>query len=110
MIMSAIKTTCLFFGFILFLSITVKEKPIFMYVYGVISPATTFIQDTTETAIQKSLAGTQKITKKLFDNSVPKMDSVKTRLSGNKKTTYGEPDEKISNEDKSELDQLIKNY
>jgi len=108
--MSAIKTTFLFFAFTFVMSLTIKEKPLFMYVYGVISPATQFIQDTTKTAIQKSLAGTQSLTKKLFDNSVPKLDSVKTRLSGNKKTTYEESDEKISNEDQEELDQLIKNY
>lgn len=109
MIMSAIKTTCMFFAFILVMSITIKEKPIFLYVYGVISPATKFIQDTTETAIQKSLAGTQSITKKLFDNSVPKTDSIKTKLSGRAKSN-GEPTEKITHEDKEELDQLIKNY
>lgn len=37
-------------------------------------------------------------------------DSVKSRLSSNKKIEAGEPAEKITDQDKAELDDLIKNH
>lgn len=81
-----------------------------MHIYGVISPATSYVQKSTEDFFNRSVAGTQTYSKKLFDNSTPKFkDSVKSKLSGQLKKG-GEPEEKITREEKAELDQLIKNH
>lgn len=107
---TAIKMSVLLLGFFLFLCITVKNKPIFTHIYNVISPATTYVQSATENFFKSSVAHTQTYSKKLFDNSVPKLkDSVDSKLSANKKAV-AEPAERITNEEKAELDALIKNH
>jgi hypothetical protein len=103
-------TPILLMGFFLFLSINIKQKPIFSYIYEVISPATKAAQNATEDFFSKSLSSTKTYSKKLFDNSVPKVrDSVKSKMSATQKTV-SEPLEKITDIDKRELDQLIKNH
>lgn len=106
---TALKITGLLLGFFFFLCITVKEKPIFVHVYNLVSPATNFVQDATEGFFQRSVASTQTYSKKLFDNSVPKVkDSVRSKMSSTAKAS--EPAERITAEEKAELDALIKNH
>lgn len=109
-----IKTTLSIFGllvgFLLFMSITINNKPMFSHVYEFISPATKYAQSRTEDFFAKSFQSTQTYSKKIFDNSVPKVkDSVKSKLSAQGKVG-SEPLEKITTEDKAELNQLIKNH
>lgn len=108
---TALKITGLLFGFLLFLSIEVKDRPIFSHIYGLISPATQFAQNATEDFFERSVDSTQTYSKKLFDNSVPKVkDSVKSKLAAQKKVMVDEPAEKITEKDKEELNSLIKNH
>lgn len=90
------------FGFLLFLSITINEKPIFSYIYNFISPATKYAQDATESFFGRSVASTQTYSKKIFENSVPKVKGAAKSVA--------EPAEKITEHEKAELDQLIKNH
>lgn len=110
-----IKTTFSIFGlligFLLFMSITVNNRPIFSHVYEFISPATKFAQNKTEEFFAQSFQNTQSYSRKIFENSVPKVkDSVESKLSSTLKKAAGEPQEKITTKDKEELDQLIKNH
>ncbi|WPU65600.1 hypothetical protein [Peredibacter starrii] len=108
---TALKITGLLFGFLLFLSIEIKDKPIFAHIYGVISPATQYAQNTTEDFFSRSVNKTETYSKKLFDNSVPKVkDSVKSKLAAQKKILIEEPAERITEQEKKELDALIKNH
>lgn len=107
---TAFKITGMLLGFFFFLCITVGNKPIFTHLYNLVSPATKFVQAETEGFFSRSVASTQTYSKKLFDNSVPKVkDSVDSKLSAQLKKA-GEPLEKITEEDKNELDALIKNH
>jgi hypothetical protein len=95
---------------VLVLSITIKNKTLFHYVYQVISPATQSAQDATESFFNRSVSSTHSYSKKLFDNSVPKVkDSVESKASGFKKNV-GEPAEKITEDEKAELADLIKSH
>ncbi len=93
---------------ILTLSITINDKPIFSHIYGVISPATRLAQKTTGEAIEYTVDGLKKITKKLFDNSNPSTDSLKSKMAGIQKK--GDPEEIIETHEKEKLDDLIKSY
>lgn len=100
-------------GFILLvvltLSITIKEKTLFSYIYNVISPATKFAQAGTEKLVGAGAAATKEFSKKLFENSVPKVkDSVKSKMAAPQK--YQEPLETVDEKDQSKLDDLIKTY
>lgn len=98
------------FIFMCFLTIEVNDRPIFNHIYKVISPATTFVQNSVEGVFKKSIAGTKDYSRKLFDNSVPRVkDSVDSKLSGRSKI-ISEPLENISEKDRRELNQLIKNH
>lgn len=95
--------------FVFLLSIEVGNKPLFSHIYGFISPVTKSAQNATENALSKSFDSTEAYTKKLFNNSVPKLkDSVKSQLSSQKKGA--EPAERITKGEKQELDQLIKGH
>ncbi len=109
---TAIKVSCLLFGFLIVLSVTINDKPIVSYIYKAISPATTYSQDAIASFFNRSVNSTEKYSKKLFDNSVPKVkDSVDSKLSSTlKKAAASEPQEKILDREKQELDQLIKNH
>lgn len=100
----------LFVFFVFFLSMEANNKTLFSHIYGLISPVTKSVQSTAGKLLTKSLEGTQKYSQKIFDNSVPKIkDSVKSKLSSQKRIG-SEPAEKITPEEKEELDQLIKNH
>lgn len=107
-----VKTTFLLIGFLLFLSVTINEKPIFSYIYKVISPVTTSSQKAISSFFSQSVDNTEKYSKKLFDNSVPRLkDRVGSKMSSNlKNAPVTEPQEKILDSEKRELDQLIKNH
>lgn len=107
---TALKITGLVIGLILFLSITVKNKPIFNHIYSVISPMTTSAQKATEGFFSRSVTSTHSYSKKLFDNSDPRLgDAVKTKMSGLRKNV-ADPAEDISEREKQQLDQLIKTH
>lgn len=95
---------------LLFLSIEINDKPIFAHIYKIISPATQYAQNTAEDLFSKSVDSTQTYSKKLFNNSEPKVrDAVKSKLSSTKKMV-AEPAERITEDEKKKLDQLIKNH
>ena len=108
MIKSAFKITILLAVFIFLLSINIKGRPVFGHIYEFISPATNQAQKSAEDLMEKSLSNTKKYSKKLFDNSVPRMkDSVKSKLSSRERA--GEPAERITEKEKAQLNDLIKN-
>jgi hypothetical protein len=100
----------IFLATVIFLSIEVNNRPIFGHIYKVISPATKSAQSATEEFFGSSVKTTKTFSKKLFDNSNPKLrDSVKSKMSGlNKKNAP--PAEAITMEEKQELDELIKSH
>ena len=108
MIKKMLQITGLLITFLVTMSITINNKPIFSHIYDVISPATIYSQNKTRELMTLFLTGTKVYTNRIFTNSVPKMkDSVKSTLSSQKKR--GEPEEQILDNEKAELDQLIKN-
>lgn len=107
---TSLKIFGLLFSFLVFLSITIHEKPIFSYVYDVISPATITSQNLAEKLLNKTVVLTQRYSKKIFDNSVPRIkDSVGSSLSANLKIPAN-TNEDILSEDSAHLDDLIKNH
>ncbi len=105
MIIKAVKIFCLFIATILFLSINIKGDPIFAHIYGVISPATEAVQDSVEGFFSDSFSKSHKVSKQLFDNSVPKMkDKISSKLSA----PAGKPQDEIRREEREQLDDLIK--
>jgi hypothetical protein len=94
---------------VLFLSIQISNRTIFDHVYSVISPVTKASQRSVEHFLAESFSSTTDYSKKLFDNSVPKVkDSVKSKMSASKSS--GEPEEILTNKDRSELNDLIKKH
>ena len=108
---SAFKLVGLFTAFILFLSITIKNRTIFDYCYDVISPVTIAAQRATEDFFHRSISGTKTYSKKIFDNSVPRLkDSVKSKMASPQSRAFIEPEEVITVQEKEELQDLIKNH
>lgn len=100
----------IFIATVIFLSIEIGNKPIFGHIYNVISPATKGAQNATENFFDRSVNKTEKYSKKLFDNSIPKVkDSVKSKMSAVKKKA-AEPLEDITEREKEQLDELIKSH
>ena len=105
---TALRVFGIFVATLLFLSIEIGDKPIFGHIYKLISPATRGAQKLAESLFDSSVDKTQHYSKKLFDNSAPKVkDSIRSKMSGIK-NHQGRPLEEISVEDKKELDNLIK--
>ncbi|MCM2349509.1 MAG: hypothetical protein NDI69_05770 [Bacteriovoracaceae bacterium] len=105
----ALKFSIVLFAFMCFLTVNINGQTIFSHIYKVISPATIYVQNSVEDFFEQSVAGTKAYSKKMFDNSVPRFkDSVKSKLSGREKVA--EPAERITEKEKQELDQLIKNH
>lgn len=108
---TALKLFAMFAVTVLFLSIDIKGKTIFAHMYQFISPATKTAQNAVEDFFDSSVDTTQSYSKKIFDNSVPKVkDSVKAKMSGLKKGPGTPPQEEITIEEKEELDELIKSH
>jgi len=100
----------IFTATVLFLSIEVKDQTLFSHIYSVISPATQSAQNAAEGLLNRSIGQTQNYSKKLFDNSAPKMkDSVKSKMSAAKKS-QADPQEEITINERHELDSLIKSH
>jgi hypothetical protein len=105
---TALRIFGIFVATLLFLSIEIGDKPIFGHIYKLISPATKGAQKVAESFFDSSVDQTQHYSRKLFENSAPKMgDSVRSKMSGIK-NHRGHPQEDLTTEDKKELDALIK--
>ncbi len=110
MIKKALQISGLLISFLLVLTISINDKPIFFHIYDLISPGTKYVQSETSNLFRKAFDSTSAYTRKIFVNSIPRVkDSVGSKQSAHRKTS-GEPEEKVSSEDKQELDQLIKNH
>lgn len=95
---------------IFILCMNVNGKPIFEPVYSVLSHLTIPFQEKTESLISSALDSTQDYSRRIFNNSVPKMrDAVKSRSSAPVRKS-SKPDQEILIEDKEELDELIKSH
>lgn len=93
---------------ILVLSITVKRRTLFSYIYGVISPLTITVQGATEEFITSSYKTTQSYSKRIFNNSLPRIqDTVKNNLSAPVRSNV-DPEEDITASEKQDLDSLIR--
>ncbi len=75
-----------------------------------ISPATRQAQSLAQSLFGNSVNQTKNYSRRLFDNSVPKMkDSVKSKMSGIKNSNNA-PQEDITAKEKKQLDDLIKSH
>jgi len=103
-----LNTFAMFAATVFFLSIEISDRPIFDHIYNKISPVTQAMQDKAESFFDGTVDSTQKVTKKFFDNSTPKVkDSVKSKMSSVKKSI---PQEEVPARDKKKLDDLIKSH
>ncbi len=92
------------------LCLNVNGRPMFEPVYSVLSHITIPFQNVTGSVLASALTSTQDYSRRLFNNSVPKVrDAVKSRASGPVRKS-GEPSEEILVEEKVELDELIKSH
>lgn len=92
------------------LCMNVNGKPIFEPVYSVLSHLTVPFQNASESLLSSALTSAQDYSRRLFNNSVPKMrDAVKSRASGPVRKSAA-PSEEILVEEKEELDELIKSH
>ncbi|MGE3609466.1 MAG: hypothetical protein AB7I27_07755 [Bacteriovoracaceae bacterium] len=106
----ALQIAGLFFLFLIFMCITVNNRPIFNHIYGVISPGTQFAQDGIENGFAYIGGKTRHYSRKLFVNSVPRVkDDIKSKLAAPKRKME-EPLEAIPEDDKEQLDELIKSH
>lgn len=98
--------------FFLILSITVKQRTIFHHIYSMTSYITVPVQDLTVGLVSKAADSTTQYSRKLFDNSVPKLkDTIRSQVSAPARSSgSAEPAEFIDEDEKQELDSLIKNY
>jgi hypothetical protein len=101
---SALKAIGLLIVFLIFLSITINGKPVFNYIYAGISPITLESQKIVEDFVKRSLSGTKNYSVKIFDNSNPRLKEVVDAKISHLDT------EKITDEDKSKLDDLIREF
>ncbi len=107
---SLIQSFGIFVFSVFFLSVEIKNETIFDHIYDVISPMTRAAQAATENFFGRSVNKTQHYSKKLFDNSVPKVkDSVKSKMSALHKLNRP-PQDDIPVNDREELDELIKSH
>jgi hypothetical protein len=103
---AALRSLGLLTAFFLILSISVGGRPVFDYLHDFSRPATTRAQAAVEDFFFRSVAGTQTYSKKLFENSVPRVNAGRLRASGG----IGVPADAVTAEDKARLDALIKNH
>jgi hypothetical protein len=101
---AVLKVTGLLVAFLIFMSITINNKPVFTYIYSAISPLTIASQNIVEDFIKRSLLGTKNYSVKIFDNSNPRMKNIVESKISSIDT------EKITEEDKSKLDDLIRDF
>ena len=95
------------FLLIIVLSITVDDRTIFQHIYSPLSKLTIPAQEMTENLLSKGARSTASYSKKLFQNSIPRVkDTVKSKLSAPIKS--GPPAEYVDNADKEKLDELLR--
>jgi hypothetical protein len=94
------------------LCLNINGKPVFEPVYSALSHVTIPFQNATGSLLANAMKSTQEYSRKIFNNSVPKMkDAVKSRASApTRNPTKGVPSEVIMVEEKEELDDLIKSH
>ena len=108
---SLLKAVAVCFLTIFVLCLNVNGKPIFEPVYSVLSHMTVPFQNGTESLLASVFSSTQDYSRKLFNNSVPKVkDAVKSRAAAPVRKSGGAPSEEILVEEKEELDELIKSH
>lgn len=111
---SLLKAVGICFLTIFVLCLTINGKPVFEPVYDVLSHLTIPFQKGAESVLASVFNSTQDYSRKLFNNSVPKVkDAVKSRASApvrNSGAKKSEPSEDILVEEKEELDELIKSH
>lgn len=94
-------TTCLLIGV---LSLTVDNRPIFLYVYKYSKKVVEPFQESTHQLIRKGYHRTVHFSRQFFNNNLPTSDSLEYQLSGPER---GEDDYSIS--DRRKLDHLLEN-
>ncbi len=102
---TAIQSLGLVVAFFLFLSITVSGTPLFVHIYGLTAPVTKGVQSAVEDFVSRSADGTRTYSKRLFENSLPRVGGSKLPA-----TAIGTPAELVSEKDKERLEALIKNH
>jgi hypothetical protein len=90
----------------LLLSIEISDRPIFAHLHELTSPATRGLQGLVEGAFGKGYEGTRSVGKQLFYNTLPAAQSARNLVPKNFKA----PEESLSEAEKKELNNLIKNY
>jgi hypothetical protein len=99
---------------IFILCLNFNGKPLFEPLYSVVSHISVPVQNATESLFEGALRSGQDYSKKIFNNSVPKVrDAVKSRVSAPiriSRSGHSEPKEVILSEEKEELDELIKGH
>lgn len=95
-------SVAIFIATFLLLSINLKEKPVFSYIYNYSAPLTKGLQQKIEYIVKFGFDGSKAFGSKIFHNSIP-------QHKGNVdfKNTL-KPLEDVSSKDKKELDDLIK--
>lgn len=92
------------------LSLNINGKPIFEPVYSALSHLTVPVQKATESLLASAFQYGQDYSRKLFNNSVPKVrDAVKSRAAAPTRSS-AEPKEVILPEEKEELNEMIKSH
>ncbi|MCE3012332.1 MAG: hypothetical protein LW878_04630 [Proteobacteria bacterium] len=97
-----IGSVAIFIATFLLLSINLKEKPVFSYIYSYFGPLTKELQNKVEYLVKFGLDGSKAFGSKIFHNSIPQH---KENLEFNKTI---KPLENVSAKDQKELDDLIK--
>ena len=94
------------------LCLNINGKPLFEPVYSVLSHVSIPFQNATASLLASAASSTQEYSRKLFNNSVPKVrDAVKSRAAApSRDFVKGTPSEEIMVEEKEELDDLIKSH
>jgi hypothetical protein len=88
----------------------VNGRPLFNPVYSALSHITIPVQNAASSLLAGAFDSTQTYSRKLFNNSVPKVrDAVKARASAPMRS-LSVPAEVILTEEKEELDDLIKSH
>ena len=106
----ALKCLGFFVMLICLLSITINKRSLFSYFYAASHPIVSVVQDTTESIVGSAYKATSDYTRRLFGNSHPRFkDSVKSKMSATQKAV-SEPLEEIHQQEKAQLDDLIKTH
>ncbi len=103
---TVIQSLGLLTAFFLILSITVKGTPVFDHLYGLTAPVTRGAQSWVENFLFLSVKNTRTYSKKIFENSLPRVSGGKLRASNE----VGDSAELVSEKDKERLEALIKNH